>query len=742
VASDDPTRTVKEQATGRPTVRSAPPSDFGERFSIVRKLGEGGMGLVYEVIDHELEEHVALKALFGPELPGDAVARLKAEVRLARRVTHRNVVRIYDVGQHAASHFFTMELVPGGTLKHRLAAGPLPHGEALDIATQIARGLEAAHAAGVMHRDLKPSNVLLAPDGRAVVSDFGLARVPGALVAGEVSGTPEYMAPEQHRGQDSDPRVDVYAFGAIMHELTTSPPLLTLAGECRRFAPGDRPTSAELVRALEALSSSARATPSPALRPGEISALSQTLAVMPPRRLGDFDADLAHAFVSEMVDALARIRGLRVLGPSMTQAFESLTDPRRIADALGATALVETVLQLKDGRLRVGARLVGAADGRQLFSERFEDELGYGLQLLETLSTRVAESLRIGIDAVANHGSAPADALELYLRGRDLLDRERIFGADGAIETLEASLARAPDFAPALAAAAMAHIRAWFAGTATAGAMERARGAVERSDRGVPVLPEALLARGQLHRADGEPAAAVACFLRALSAAPSLALAHEWLSEIEMESGRIDDGIRRARYAIELDPRMALAHANLVARLSFLPDPEPMQALLRQAQARGIADAAPLIGTQLRVALRSRDFERAEALSHSKSLAGQLHQAFQHQLRIAQGEAGELLRAPPQAPLLRATLMLQLGIEASAVAERWDLAFGALDELAEMPFVDADWLARCPVFAPVRGERRYLAALEKVSARAAAIWASEGPVTKAARSPASPAANR
>jgi serine/threonine-protein kinase len=727
VISDPDAPTVDQ----RPTVPTQVPHEFGDRYAVVKQLGNGAMGVVYEVVDRELEEHVALKVLYGEELPPDAVARLKAEVRLARRVTHRNVVRIYDVGTHGRASYFTMELVTGGTLRDRLIAGQAPHDEALRIALQIALGLEAAHAAQVMHRDLKPSNVLLTPEGRAVVSDFGLARVLGGLVTDEVSGTPGYMAPEQQRGEDLDPRADVYAFGAILRELTASPALLGVASQCTRDAPGERPTSAELVRALQALEG---VVPAPAARPAEISQVQRTLAIMPPHA-GNLDAELAHAFAGEMVDALVRSRGLRVLGPSVTQAMVGLNDPRRIGAALGATSLVETELALKNGRLRVGARLIDANDGRQLFSERFEDELGAGLQLLETLSTRVAESLRIGIDAVANRGAAPSEVVELYLRGRAQLERERIFGPDGAIELLEAALSKAPDFGPALAAAAMAHARGWFAGTVPTGALERARSAVDRCAERAPALPETLLARGQLHRGLGEHAQAVSCLVRALSAAPSLALAHQWLSEIELESGRTEDGLRRARHAIELDPHLALAHANLFVRLSFLTDPGPAEQLLKDAEARRLLDTGPLFGTRLRVAIWRKDLAQAERLVTGLRPSGAIHAAFSELLRFVRGETDELPRAPKDAPPTRAALTVQLGIEAAAVTGRWALVWPALDELAELPFIDVDWMTRCPVLAPVHGDARYQAVLRQVSARASSLWTSEGEITKVSGRP-------
>lgn len=212
------------------------PGDLvAERFRVVRLLGMGGMGEVYEAADALLGERVALKTVrSSAETALQLDARLRREVQLARRVTHPSVCRVHDVARHSLEDgreavLLTMELVDGETLAARLLRGPLPAAEALRVAAQLAEALDAAHAQGVLHRDVKPANVLLASeDGtvpRAVLTDFGIARASeeagtSALTrAGAVIGTPGYMAPELLRGEPATPKADLYAFALIVCEM-------------------------------------------------------------------------------------------------------------------------------------------------------------------------------------------------------------------------------------------------------------------------------------------------------------------------------------------------------------------------------------------------------------------------------------------------------------------------------------------------------------------------------------------
>lgn len=203
---------------------------FAERYRVESVLGKGGMGVVLKAWDLRLEEHIALKVIqpqwaASPEF----LEQLKQEIRLARRITHRNVLRTHDFGEASGIAFVTMEFLQGITLKQLLDdRGRLPLPMVLRIGRQVGEGLAAAHAEGVVHRDVKPLNVIFDARGDVKLLDFGLAAPVAASVTagsgpqgGFILGTPRYMAPEQVRGERVDPRTDLYAFGVMLFELAT-----------------------------------------------------------------------------------------------------------------------------------------------------------------------------------------------------------------------------------------------------------------------------------------------------------------------------------------------------------------------------------------------------------------------------------------------------------------------------------------------------------------------------------------
>lgn len=202
----------------------APGTVLGNRYEILALLGQGGMGAVYKARDTELDRLVALK-IIRPELTTnpEILKRFKQELILARQVTHRNVIRIFDLGQADGFKFITMEYLEGQDLRAVLREkGKLEPAEAAKIILQICRALEVAHGEGVIHRDLKPQNIMLDANGRAYVMDFGIARsayLPGMTQTGALVGTPEYMSPEQAKGEKLDERSDLFSLGTILYEL-------------------------------------------------------------------------------------------------------------------------------------------------------------------------------------------------------------------------------------------------------------------------------------------------------------------------------------------------------------------------------------------------------------------------------------------------------------------------------------------------------------------------------------------
>ena len=211
---------------------------FGSRYHIIRLLGMGGMGAVYQAWDDALGVAVALK-IIRPEITADPAAardlerRFKRELLLARQVTHKNVVRIHDLGEIDGVKYLTMPYIQGSDLGSILTKeGKLTVQRAVGIARQVVSGLAAAHEAGVVHRDLKPANIMVDQDDQAVIMDFGIARSVsggGATMAGAVVGTLEYMAPEQAMAQPIDHRADIYAFGLILLDMLLGPRSATRA---------------------------------------------------------------------------------------------------------------------------------------------------------------------------------------------------------------------------------------------------------------------------------------------------------------------------------------------------------------------------------------------------------------------------------------------------------------------------------------------------------------------------------
>jgi len=209
-----------------PTKELSIGSTFAGRYQIIEEIGRGGMGRVYKALDKDVEEKVALK-LLNPEIAADEkiIKRFRNELKFARKITHKNVCRMFDLNEEEGTPYITMEYVPGEDLKSSVRRmGQLTIGKAVSVAKQICEGLAEAHRLGVVHRDLKPQNIMIDSEGNAHIMDFGIAlsvETKGVTEAGMIIGTPEYMSPEQVEGKQADKRSDVYSVGVIIYEMVT-----------------------------------------------------------------------------------------------------------------------------------------------------------------------------------------------------------------------------------------------------------------------------------------------------------------------------------------------------------------------------------------------------------------------------------------------------------------------------------------------------------------------------------------
>ncbi len=445
------------------------------RYEILALLGAGAMGTVYRARDLELDEIVALKILRRELVDApESLELFRREVKLSRRVTHHNVARVFDIGEHDGDKHLTMELIEGESLGAALAReGAFPVPRAVAVALAVAEGLGAAHEAGVVHRDLKPDNVLLARDGRVVITDFGVARAASgaasaASTLGGVVGTPAYMAPEQIEARpDVDARADIYAFGAVLYELCTGakvwpgaspfvparlvgpapdphavaphlpPALCALIGRCLARRREERPAAvAEVAAALAALvPASALAATAPRRRPPAPEAESapavaaepalpgdsdKTIAVLPFRNAGaEGDAYLAEELTDDLIDALSMTPGLRVRARStMRRGRGDDEDARDIGREIGVEAVVEGSVRRSPGGVRMTARVLGVADGFQLWAKRWDRSAEELLAINDEAAQAVA--LALGVSAREAVRAPPADAasLDTYLRAR------------------------------------------------------------------------------------------------------------------------------------------------------------------------------------------------------------------------------------------------------------------------------------------------------------------------------------
>lgn len=778
LAADSSTDTPPPAGTrGRCSQEDLRPGDlFAGRYTVEAPLGHGGMGAVYRVHDSKLDEVVALKLLTLETK--SAQERFVSEVKLARRVTHPNVARTHDFGEDGQVRFLTMEYIPGITLERIIEQrAPMATRPLVELAMQITAGLAAAHTAGVIHRDLKPANVLVGDDGRAVITDFGIARATSqesGTRTGAMLGTPHYMAPEQVLGRPADARSDLYAMGVILYALAcgalpfesdsvlgvalarvqTFPvdprrhhpvedPLASLIMRCLAREPEGRPASAgELELALRALVDEVDAPPEPtptlvvesAARPyATVSSWTQSVAVLPFVYRGAADHGyLGDAMAEELVDVLSHTRGLRVRSPGATRRFADERDPAAIAKALEVDAVVDGVVQHMGDRVRLSVRMIDP-DGTQRWAERYDGCLEDVFVLQESLGRRVAEALRVELVVAAHRHTAPPEALEHYLRARRAQRELTQRSAQEAVEMLERAIELAPNFGPALAAHAIASVRAWWGGEDIAhsrNAMDQARRSVARAQEHAPEIAETHLATAIWETQSGGFIAAVRALGRALELAPTMAEAHQYLGQIQCEAGRPKEGAKHLELALELDPSLHMCSYEL-ARVAQLEGNVSRSLAHIDALWRGpLGSSVGTLIVTFRLALFRGDLEEAQRIrSLIYNVGTHPMRLFHRWMGLPFGETtledAEVIYDESQARMTNGrftTLMRQVAAEAFTMAGAHEVAFRALTAATDSALIDLTWLQRCPLLDPLRGDARFVRAEQAVQRRVAAIW--------------------
>jgi eukaryotic-like serine/threonine-protein kinase len=534
-------------------VKAKGPRPMPERighYAIVRKLGQGGMGVVYAARDERLQRTVALKTMLALAADETARKRFWREARAAASVNHPNVCQLYDIGEEGGELYITMELLEGEALSDRLRRGSLSVSEALPIGLGMLGALAALHARGVVHRDLKPSNVFLTPHGVKLL-DFGLARSSERDLdlssearltgTGMMVGTPRYMAPEQATGDGPDARSDLFAAGAILFEMLAGRPafggrhaLEILHATCYEQPPAltgspavaavdrvirralakraaERPASAEaMAEELRAVTGSDGAD-TPALARALTRLVVLPFRVLRPDPETDF---LAFSLPDAIATSLSRLGSLVVRSSAAAARFAGeAPDLKALAAEADVDRVVMGTLLRAGDQLRAAAQLVEAPAGTLLTSHTVQSPLGDLFGLQDDLARRVVEALSLPL---AGGGDAPTPeaprnprAYGLYLRARELeRSYERLTEArDLYLRCLELD----PAFAPAWAQLGRCHrVIAKF-----------------------------------IEDGDGSTARAEEALRRALELDPQLSVAHKYYAHLEADTGQATAAVRR-----------------------------------------------------------------------------------------------------------------------------------------------------------------------------------------------------
>ncbi len=583
-------------------------------YKILDKLGAGGMGEVYRARDERLDRDVAIKVL--PEevaQDDDRLARFEREAKAIARLSHPNILDIYELGDHDGRPFMVTELLVGETLSELLEHCSLGWRKATEIGAAIADGLAAAHISGVVHRDLKPSNIFVISDGYVKVIDFGLARYEPAGAGqdetavqtmtvrtepGTVLGTAPYMSPEQVRGEPVDPRSDIFSLGCVLYEMacgrrafsrgtaveTMNAILKEPASEVGASRPEVPPefdritahcleknsrqrfqSASDLSFALRSLLTATDRIPS-----GEHGTRPTTrdtkpsIAVLPFKNLS---ADPEQEFfcdgmAEEITNALVHVQGLRVVARTSAFAFKGKhEDVREIGGKLDVGAIVEGSVRKAGDRLRITAQLIDVRDGSHMWSERFDRRLEDVFEIQDEISLAIVDSLKVRLLArekasLVRRHTDNLEAHKAYLEGLFEWNKMSPEGFVRCQELFREAIQLDPDFAPAYAQLADSYTSVtWWADLPPTEALAHAVPLVEKALALDPTLAHAHSVMGQYSSFfERDLIAGDRSLRRAVEIAPNDALAQTYLALVLVMAGHGTEASERARAALRLDP--------------------------------------------------------------------------------------------------------------------------------------------------------------------------------------------
>jgi serine/threonine-protein kinase len=577
-----------------------------ERYRLEDEIGRGGASTVYLAEDLKHGRKVAIKVL--RPVPGYEPHRFLREIRIAARLSHPQILPLHDSGEIEPERpggprllYFVMPYAGCESLRDRLSReGPLPVDVALRITRAVAAALGYAHRLGVIHRDIKPENILL-QEGEPVIADFGVATAISAAGGdavyitdhGFAVGTPAYMSPEQASAEPGlDGRCDQYSLACVLYEMLAGDPPFAGTGARATMArhaieapapigtrrpnvpvaieralgralakePADRfSTMAEFAEALVA------PVPEiiPAAAPGTARE-ARTIAVLPfVNASGDPENEyLSDGITDELILALGKVEGLNVASRTSVFALKGLKeDIRNLGARLGVSAVLEGTVRRAGNRLRITAQLIGVAEGRTLWAERFDRELQDVLDIQDEIARTIVTTLRSTLlrdlgDAPPLRYTANLTAYHLYLKGRYWWNRRTQAAIAEGIKYFEQAIQEDAGYALAYTGLADSYaLQIDYRGAPVRDGMERAKAMARKAIELDDTLAEAHTSLGWVTFVyDWDWPAASVRFDRAIELNPSYSVARQWRSWFLIAMGRTESALAEGRLAVELDP--------------------------------------------------------------------------------------------------------------------------------------------------------------------------------------------
>ncbi len=575
-------------------------------YKILQKLGEGGMGVVYKAEDTKLKRTVALKFL-SPQAVGteEDKNRFIHEAQAAAALNHPNICTVYEIDEYEDQSFIAMEYVEGESLKAKIKSGPLQIDEAVEIAVEIAEGLEEAHSKGIIHRDIKSANIMLTTAGRVKVMDFGLAKSSGRTQltqAGTTVGTVAYMSPEQGRGDPVGFQTDIWSLGIVLYEMLTgelpfkadyeqatiylimneeTPSIRSRRSDVPRKLEqiiekalkkdiGERYASAEDLRKdLESLLETRR--PRTTEREASAKESKPSIAVLPFRDMSSQrDQEyFCEGIAEELINALVKLKDLRVAARTSAFQFkEHDSDIKTIGHKLEVKTVLEGSIRKAGNRLRITAQLINIEDGFHIWSEKYDRELDDIFAIQDEISLAIVKKLKVKLlgeerSALVKRHTINQEAHNLYLKGLYFWNRRHEGGMKRAMECFRQAIDKDPGYALAhVGVADTYNITGMFGYLPPKEAFPKAIAAAKKALEIDDTLGEAHASLGFAKTFyEWDWSAAESEFIRAIELSPNYATAHEWYGLYLTVTGRFDEGINEAEKARDLDPLSLIINA-------------------------------------------------------------------------------------------------------------------------------------------------------------------------------------